>query len=124
MSHASSDWMRDKNFADHRRAHCSFPPADCAPPILYSATPPLAGAGDPIKDGLLLVAKRLELLHQLLPKAALFGVLLNPKNPTANLYFDDAAVAARARDLQLVQLNASTEREIDVSFMNLPEVVR
>jgi putative ABC transport system substrate-binding protein len=32
-----------------------------------------------------LVAKRLELLHQLVPKAAAIGVLVNPNYPEADL---------------------------------------
>jgi putative ABC transport system substrate-binding protein len=95
---------------------------------------------DPVKDGLvasinrpggnitgvtffanLLSAKRLGLLHELLPKAAIIAVLSNPSNPNAESDLNDTQVAARALGLQLLVLRASTEREIDLAFANLVE---
>jgi putative ABC transport system substrate-binding protein len=62
-------------------------------------------------------AKRLGLLHDLVPKAARIAVLVNPTNPSAT----DAALpeireAARALGLQIAVLNASTSREIEAAF--------
>jgi putative ABC transport system substrate-binding protein len=93
---------------------------------------------DPVRDGLvaslnrpggnitgatiftnLLAAKRLELLHQLVPNANIIAVLLNPKNAIIELEKNEMQEAARALGLQLVILQASTEREIDGSFANL-----
>jgi putative ABC transport system substrate-binding protein len=93
---------------------------------------------DPVKDGLvaslnhpggnitgatffsnLLDAKRMELLHQLVPNAKMFAVLLNPKNTNVGLEKHDTQEAARALGLQLVFFEASTQREIDESFENL-----
>src|SRR5215469_18666949 len=70
---------------------------------------------DPVKDGLvaslnrpgenitgttffsdLLTAKRLELLHELSHISNVFGVLLNPKNPNADLEIKDAKEAAQS----------------------------
>jgi putative ABC transport system substrate-binding protein len=58
--------------------------------------------------------KRLELLHQLLPKATDVALVVNPTNPTvAEVQSRDAQAAARALGLQLQILQASTEAEFD-----------
>jgi putative tryptophan/tyrosine transport system substrate-binding protein len=66
------------------------------------------------------VAKRLELLHDLVPKAARVGVLVNPANASiTEATLRDIPEAARAIGLQLQVLNASTSREIDAAFATL-----
>jgi ABC-type uncharacterized transport system substrate-binding protein len=94
--------------------------------------------GDPVKLGLvfslnrpggnltgvslllgLLGAKRLELLRELVPLAAMIGVLINPTNPSAEAYATDAREAARALGSQIHILNASTEGEIEATFATL-----
>jgi putative tryptophan/tyrosine transport system substrate-binding protein len=63
------------------------------------------------------VAKRLGLLHELVPKAARVAVLVNPANaPTAETTLRDIPAAARALGLQIQVLNASTNREIEAAF--------
>src|SRR3954468_1055357 len=47
-----------------------------------------------------LVAKRLELLRELLPAAARVAVLINPASPAAEITMRDAEAAARAMGLQ------------------------
>ena len=60
-----------------------------------------------------LQAKRLELLRELVPKAARVALLVNPANPrNAETTVRDVEVAARAMGLQIQVLNASTSREI------------
>jgi len=95
---------------------------------------------DPVRDGIvpslnrpggnitgatffsnLLTAKRLELLHQLVPNANVIAVLLNPKNLNVELEKKETQEAARALGLQLVPVQASTEREIDDLFANLAQ---
>jgi putative ABC transport system substrate-binding protein len=95
---------------------------------------------DPVRDGIvpslnrpggnitgatffsnLLTAKRLELLHQLIPNANVIAVLLNPKNLNAELEKKETQEAARALGLQLVPVQASTAREIDDLFANLAQ---
>jgi len=49
------------------------------------------------------------LLHQLLPKAALFGVLADPAFPVAESTIADLQAAARMLGLQLFVVNARTE---------------
>ena len=64
-----------------------------------------------------LVAKRLELLRELVPGATRVAVLVNPANATsAETTLRDVEAAARALGLQIHILNASNSREIDAAF--------
>src|SRR5262249_47347713 len=57
-------------------------------------------------------AKRLGLLHELVPKAVRIAVLVNPANaPTAEATLRDVAEAARALGLQIQVLNASSSAQ-------------
>jgi putative ABC transport system substrate-binding protein len=65
-------------------------------------------------------AKRLGLLHELVPKAVRIAVLVNPANvPTAEATLRDVPEAARALGLQIQVVNASTSREIAAAFTAL-----
>jgi putative ABC transport system substrate-binding protein len=67
-----------------------------------------------------LTAKRLGLLHDLVPKAVRIAVLINPANaPTAETTLQDIPEAARPLGLQIQILNASTSREIEAAFATL-----
>jgi ABC-type uncharacterized transport system substrate-binding protein len=67
-----------------------------------------------------LAAKRLDLLHELAPKAVRIAVLINPGNvPSAEATLRDLPEAARAMGLQIQVLNASTGREIEAAFATL-----
>jgi ABC-type uncharacterized transport system substrate-binding protein len=66
-----------------------------------------------------LTAKRLRLLHDLVPKAVRVAVLLNPTNPNAETQLKDVQEAARAIGLQIQILNAMTIGEIDAAFATL-----
>jgi putative tryptophan/tyrosine transport system substrate-binding protein len=64
-----------------------------------------------------LVAKRLALLHELLPAAKRIAVLVNPTNAaTAEPTVRDVAVVAGALSLEIRVFNASTSGEIDAAF--------
>jgi putative ABC transport system substrate-binding protein len=64
-----------------------------------------------------LVAKRLELLRELVPGAARIAVLVNPATTaTTETTLRDAEPAARALGLQMQVLKASTSGEIDAAF--------
>jgi len=64
-----------------------------------------------------LVAKRLGLLHDLVPKAARLAVLVNPANAVAaEATLRDIPEAARTMGLQVQVLNASTGPEINAGF--------
>jgi putative ABC transport system substrate-binding protein len=65
-------------------------------------------------------AKRLELLHELVPTAARVAVLVNPANATnTSSMLASVEPAARALGLQIQIYDASTNREIDVAFATL-----
>ena len=63
-----------------------------------------------------LAAKRLELLRELVPSTRLIGFLINPANPTTEAQTADEQAAARALGLELLIMNASSERDIDAAF--------
>jgi putative tryptophan/tyrosine transport system substrate-binding protein len=102
-----------------------------------TATIPIVfGAGqDPVKLGLVaslarpdsnatgtsfftqqLVAKRLQLLHDLVPKAVRAAVLVNPTNPSVEPTLREVQEAAPTIGLQIRILNAKTIGEIDAAF--------
>jgi putative ABC transport system substrate-binding protein len=67
-----------------------------------------------------LVAKRMRLLHDLVPKAVRVAVMVNPANgPVSNTTLREAKEAAAAIGLQTQILNATTIGEIDAAFTNL-----
>ena len=66
--------------------------------------------------------KRLELLHELIPTAAVVAVLVNPTSPTVNSQLRNLHGAADALGLQLRVLHASTERDFDTAFVTLLQV--
>jgi putative ABC transport system substrate-binding protein len=101
-------------------------------PIVFVA------GGDPIKDGLvasfnrpggnitgvtiissLLVSKQFELLHELVPRAGVIGILLNPSNPNVGFELSDLQSAAQTVGVQLAVLRASTESGIEAAFASL-----
>jgi putative ABC transport system substrate-binding protein len=66
------------------------------------------------------VAKRLALLHELVPKAERVAVLVDPANvPSTETTLRDVQEAARTLGLQIQVLSASTSREIDAAFATL-----
>jgi putative ABC transport system substrate-binding protein len=67
-----------------------------------------------------LAAKRLELLRELVPRAARVGVLVNPANVTnTDTTLRDIESAARAASMQVEVLEARTPGEIDKVFATL-----
>ena len=97
-------------------------------------------AGDPFKAGIVtslgrpagnitgvsllvsaLEAKRLGLLHEIVPGAASIGVLVNPKVADADLELHELQEAASAINRQINIVRASTETEIDTAFATLAQ---
>jgi putative ABC transport system substrate-binding protein len=67
-----------------------------------------------------IAAKRLGLLHGLVPKAVRVAVLINPANAAlAESTLREVSEAARALRLQIQVLNASTSHEIETAFATL-----
>ena len=63
-----------------------------------------------------LEAKKLALLRELVPKAQLIAMLVNPTNPSAETDIEDVRKAAAAVGQQIFLLRASSERDIDAAF--------
>jgi putative ABC transport system substrate-binding protein len=57
-----------------------------------------------------LAPKRLQLLRELMPDAALFGLLADPATPATQFMITDLQAAARTLGRQLVVVNATTDR--------------
>jgi len=67
-------------------------------------------------------AKKLEMLHELLPTAAAIVLLVNPTNPNVESETRVVQDAARLLGLHLHVLHASTESQIDAAFGALVEL--
>ena len=99
-----------------------------------------ATGGDPVKDGLVaslnrpggnitgvsfmvmeLGAKRLGLMHELLPRAVRLAVLVDPNFPITELFVSNMRAAASTIGKQIDVLNASTVREIDSVFASVAQ---
>jgi len=96
--------------------------------------------GDPVRGGLVahlnrpegnvtgvtmtfsaVVAKRLELLHKLVPNAATIGVLVNPNYPEADFQRREVQESASALGQQIHLMNAGTITDIDAAFATLTQ---
>jgi putative ABC transport system substrate-binding protein len=103
-------------------------------PIIFNT------GADPVKSGLVtslnrpggnatgvsflleeLGAKTLGLLHELVPMATTFGLLVNPSNPELEREVTSMQDGARTLGLQLQIVRASSDREIDDAFHVLTE---
>ena len=60
--------------------------------------------------------KRLQLLRELMPNAAVFGVLADPAAPSTQSVVADLRAAARKFGLQLVVVNARTDSDLETAF--------
>jgi putative ABC transport system substrate-binding protein len=69
-----------------------------------------------------LMPKRLELLSELVPRARMIALLVNPNNASAEPQSRDVQEAARAKGVQLPILKAGTESEIDAAFVSLVQL--
>jgi putative ABC transport system substrate-binding protein len=66
-------------------------------------------------------AKKLEILHGLVPTTAAIALLVNPDGPTANSVVQDTQEAALVLGRRLLVLRASNEREIDTAWAGVVE---
>jgi len=66
--------------------------------------------------------KRLELLHELMPAASVFALIVNPTTPLAQIESRDLLETARGLGLELHVLQATSERDFDVVFSKLVQL--
>jgi ABC-type uncharacterized transport system substrate-binding protein len=66
-------------------------------------------------------AKRLALLHELVPTATMIGVIVNPSHPSIDTQLREINSAARALGRQIQIVNANNERELDAAFASLAQ---
>src|SRR5262249_1706498 len=68
-----------------------------------------------------LVSKRLELLRELVPQAALIGFLINPNNRISDQDKTDMEASARTVGQPMMVLQATTSEEIDTALATFAE---
>jgi putative ABC transport system substrate-binding protein len=68
--------------------------------------------------GMALDAKRLQLLHEFVPRASTIGVLANPKSQALSA-FPEMKAAADANGQRLVVLEAQTDADLEATFASL-----
>jgi putative tryptophan/tyrosine transport system substrate-binding protein len=68
-----------------------------------------------------LAEKRLQLMHDLLPKAELIGLLVNPTSPVAEPQIREAQAAAHVLGVRLTVLSAVSENDFDQVFVSLAQ---
>jgi putative ABC transport system substrate-binding protein len=68
-----------------------------------------------------LEVKKLEVVHELLPRDALIAVLVNPNNPQGGIQADDLQAAAAMLKRQVIVIKAGSEAEINAAFTALRE---
>jgi putative ABC transport system substrate-binding protein len=116
-------------------------PSALAAKAATNTTPIVFIASEPVRSGLvgslnrpggnltgvsplsaLLTAKRLGLLHDLVPTARTIGVLANPAYPDMASEMKEAEEAARTLGLQIHVVNASSERDFEAAFASLAQL--
>jgi putative tryptophan/tyrosine transport system substrate-binding protein len=117
----------------------SAPPAAVAAQAATSTIPIVFSSGaDPVRLGLVaglnrpggnitgvshfslaLEAKRLEILHELVPDAVRIAVLVNPTLPGAEAITDEMQAAARALGVKVHVVNASSEDDLDAAIASI-----
>jgi ABC-type uncharacterized transport system substrate-binding protein len=67
-----------------------------------------------------LESKRLELLHEVVPKAATIGVMVDPNSPDTERQLREIPIAAGSIRQRIVILKAGTAREVEAAFASMP----
>ena len=68
-----------------------------------------------------LTAKRLELLHELAPAAAILGMVVNPDNPSAQTQTRQAQEGANRLGVRLIVTTASSDNDLDRAFITFAQ---
>jgi putative tryptophan/tyrosine transport system substrate-binding protein len=96
--------------------------------------------GDPVREGLVAslnrpggnatgftifgggaVAKRMQLLHELVPSVTAMGFLMNPTNPSADFELNAAQEGAKSLGMKMPVIRAGNETELQAVFASLPQ---
>ena len=115
-----------------------------SPPAAKGATSTIPivfrGGSDPVGDGLVaslarpggnltgvsttddVTAKRLDLLSELIPRARVIALLVNPNSANTERVIRDVQKAARTKGMQLHVLKVRSESEIDSAFTSLVQL--
>jgi putative ABC transport system substrate-binding protein len=113
-------------------AALALKPATATIPIVFAI------GGDPVRTGLVeslsrpggnltgaahinveTAPKRLELMHELMPKVKIVGLLVNPTNPLAKSVIPTVQTAATSLGLELQVVYAHSDEELDAAFTSL-----
>ncbi len=103
-------------------------------PVLFSSS------DDPVKQGFVenlnrpggnmtgvylftaeLEGKRLEVLHNMVPKASIIAVLINANHPVADVQLREVQSAATRLGVQLIVLHANSDHDFEAAFARLIE---
>ena len=68
-----------------------------------------------------LAAKQVQLLHEIVPKAEILGVMVNPTNRIHESQLTDLQIGARVLKIRLSVVRASTEQEVEKAFASLSQ---
>ena len=121
-------------FAPGLPAALSIKAATATTPIVFVSGP------DPVRAGLVtslnrpngnitgvtlftsvLVAKRLELLREVVPAAGLIAFVVNPNDPRTRSDIEDVEAGARALGQQIIILEVSSDRDFDALFATVTQ---
>lgn len=116
-------------------AALALKPATATIPIVFAI------GGDPVRSGLVkslnrpgenltgaahvsaeTAPKRLELLHELMPREKIIGLLINPTNPLSEFVISTLKTAASQFGLELRIVRARNDEELDSAFSSLAEL--
>lgn len=128
----------------HRRVNVIFAGGNVAAQVVKKATTTMpvvfTSGADPVKSGLvaslsrpganltgvnnyaqLIGAKRLELMHELLPQIRTVAMIINPKFARAEAEMREVEAAGHSMGLQTIRFVASSNGEIDAAFATISQ---
>ncbi len=116
------------------------PPTEAAKEIAHDVPIVMAGVGDPVGTGLVaslvrpggnitgvssatseVVAKNVDLLHELLPAARRFGALCNADDPFSKPFLENIRLAGKSTKVDIHPAFAHGASEVDAAFAQLLE---
>ncbi len=114
------------------------PPSQAAQAATRTIPIVMVSVGDPVRAGLAAslahpggnvtgtsflgpatAPKRLQLLKEVIPSAVRVALLFNPNNPSNLIFRDETETAARDLGISLIQVEASTVRDLDTNLRGL-----